>query len=287
MQQRFVRARSSKIPIQTGIGLPYTLKGESKPTSFALGYRKNFGTSYYGFSLSAETERYKNTTSIYDNILGLYNKSVFVNRTYGATIFGGVSLRDGYYAKGSAFAGYQHSRYKNWGMYIGSQKVTWLTLDPGSDGGGVFGASAEFGKAMWITPSLTVTPHIGADYSYQPDYDYWDFIATDRQNHYFEIPLGIRLEKSVTAGIWNLKSTADVTAVGSIGRKDVWNTGYSSRTGDEWRTYGIGGGHYGVRLKAGLEAVRCDRLTLGIDYTYEGRKRYYDHRIAIQAGLSF
>lgn len=295
MQQRFVKAKKDQTQHSTGYGWfprSYKQKTESKssPTAVAVGYVFSRDCWYAGATLSFETETRTHETSTQRDIF--YNK--IRNETYGLTLFGRLNTTNGYYVKGSGVIGYRHSKAKQ--SYLEFLGLGRDELQKGDvDRGSSAGLSVEFGKDFLLDENWGITPHLGFDYSYNQKSEY-DFgfpgqialgkIKWDRR-HSLEIPLGVKLSKTAYYGPWAVTGFVDATFIASIGRRDVWHTGFSSRTADEWKVYGIGGGHYGGRLKGGFTTRYNERLTMGIDYTYEGRKRYNDHRVSATFGLAF
>lgn len=211
------------------------------------------------------------------------------NDTPGVSLFGSMRLNDGWYVDGSGFVGFKtlkpRSLYTDAAGHLGrgdNQHKTVLAL------------GMETGRIFDLGNAFRVTPHVGLDYAYTPpeNYRFRAAGAPDygtRSQNYFEIPLGVSFSKELYCGNWTFVPNVDVTMVNSIGRMDAMNTqpGFAYWTNKGWKVGGVGGDHIGARLSAGLDARVNDRTTFGIDYTYEGRKSYNDHRLSAMFGWAF
>lgn len=258
------------------------LRTQYNPTAGAVGYTYNQGQWYAGASFS-----YEQGTRKYD-WSGAASMRV-KEYTPGFTLFGGWANQDGWYGKGSAFVGF--STLKGRDAYL-------LGVPYGDDGtehNTQFGASLEFGKTFLLPSEFKLKPHVGFDYAHAQGESYLYnggpgglSYATDSQNFY-EIPIGVGLSRTFSYGNWAVTPEVDLALINSLGHMDNMNyyPGFASRTADEWKVYGIGGDHFGGRIRAGINAKLSDRYSMGVDYTFEGRKDYQDHRISAMFGLSF
>lgn len=249
------------------------------PTAGALGYIYKQNNWYAGAAVS-----YEHGTRKYDERGGNESYRVRSNMP-GISAYGGFSTPDGWYVDTTAFMGF------------GTFKARNLRVGGASQGTGngvhktVYAVSLEGGKEFTLGNGLLVTPHVGIDYSYTPSEHYrfngWDN-NIDSQS-YFEIPVGVRFAKLFDCGNWDIMPRVDLTVVNSIGGMDTMNDqpGFAYRTAKSWRVAGVGGDHIGGRITAGVDARLNNRTTLGLDYTYEGRKDYNDHRISAMLGWSF
>lgn len=249
------------------------------PTAGALGYVYSQNNWYAGGAVS-----YEYGTRKYDQQGGNQSYEMRSN-TPGVSIYGGFSTPDGWYVDSAAFMGF------------GKVKARKLQgpVDMGSGDRihkNVYAMSVEGGKEFTMSNGLLVTPHVGLDYAYTPSENHQFGDAFDRQvdsQNYFEIPVGITFAKLFDCGNWDILPRIDLTMVNSFGGMDTMNDqpGFAYRTAKSWRVAGVGGDHIGGRVTAGVDARLNNRTTLGLDYTYEGRKDYSDHRISAMFGWSF
>lgn len=112
--------------------------------------------------------------------------------------------------------------------------------------------------------------------------------------NFYEIPLGVTFAKDFAVCDWVITPSVDLTLVTSVGhiknRNMNGRAGFASLTGSDgsaWKVYGIGAENWGGRATAGVKAVKSERFDLDFNYTYEGRKKYYDHRLTASVGWSF
>lgn len=264
--QRYVRLKDSDGP-----------DNRYNPTAGAVGYVYSQGMWEVGAAFSYEhgTRKYKTGNSgfkVQSDIPGI-------------SLFGTVRNPTGWYVEGTAFVGYGTFKSKDlWdgGNRLGSGDRNHKTM---------FAASLEAGKVFDFGYDMALTPHLGVDYAYAPRENYArnGLGANFASQSYWEIPLGVTLSRTFHYGAWSFTPRADATLVTSLGKIDNMNAnpGFAYRTGRGWKVAAIGGDHVGARLSAGLDAKVGDRTTLGIDYTYEGRKHYNDHRISALLGWSF
>lgn len=274
--QRFVSAKNKDSSAN---------KVESKPTSVAIGYQYVRDRWTTGLSLSYETGNRK----IWDDSDDEFAK--VRDRMFGFTLFGTYQSDCGYYVKSSAFLGFARTKVRS--GYIGPDSIS----ERGRDSSTRFGASIELGKEYAFGNDYRITPHVGFDYSYLPSEhrDYTVAGAAGRWNsvhqNFYEIPVGVTFAKDFVACDWVITPSVDLTFVPSVGKMKRGNmnirTGFASRTGSEWKVYGIGADHCGGRVKAGIRAVKSERFDIDVNYAYEGRKKYHDHRISATLGFGF
>lgn len=281
--QRYVTAKH-------GDGL--STKTKYDPTAVALGYKYTTGNGWEtGLTFSYETGNAKHDL----RMTGADYRFKVRDRTYGFTLFGVYTAPTGWYTKGSAFVGFANQKLKN-----GHDSLGGRYRSAGSRSSTRFGASVEFGKIYDFGDGFRVTPHVGFDYAHAPKdrirvHDYVNNsgsrLITDSQNFY-EIPLGVGVAKDFVAADWVVTPSVDATLVSSFGNiKDEnmnYRTGFASNVGsNSWKVYGVGADHWGGRVTAGIKAMKSDRFDVGLNYTYEGRKKYNDHRLAAVLGLKF
>lgn len=269
--QRFARLKNSDSDVTTRFN----------PTAGALGYIYSPGNWYAGAAFSWEhgTRKY----AFRDENGGAKIRS----NMPGVSLYGGMEFPEGWYADGGAFLGFgdYHARSAHDSTaYYGSGSKQHEE---------VFAANLEVGKNFDFGGNFMLTPHVGFDYAYTPGESYsWgnaDIVGGSRSQNYVEIPLGVSISKAFDCGNWQIVPKVDLTMVNSIGNMDAMNTspGFAYYTPKGWRVAGIGGDHIGARVTAGVKANMSERTSLGLDYTYEGRERYNDHRISAMFGLSF
>lgn len=247
------------------------------PTAGAIGYVYSPGMWHAGaaFSWESGTRRYSGRN-------GITNNYRVESDMPGISIFGGIDTPNGWYVDADAFMGF--GDYK-------SRRIAAANNGRGSsEHNTVFAGGLEGGKNFdlgWFF----LTPHAGLDVAYTPSehYNYTGGSYANKSQTYVEIPLGVSFSKVFDCGAWQIIPKVDVTMVNSIGHMDAMNSspGFAYRTADKWKVAGIGGDHFGARLSAGVAAKMNDRTTLGLDYTYEGRDSYNDHRISASVGWSF
>lgn len=269
--QRFARLKNRDSDVATRFN----------PAAGAIGYVYSPGDWYAGAAVSWEygTRKY--------GFRDLNGGARIRSNMPGVSLYGGMEFPEGWYADGGAFLGFGDYHAKN------------AHINQGQFGSGttrheeVFAANLEFGKKFDLGGTFLLTPHAGLDYAYTPGEKFsWGdgaFAFSSRSQNYVEIPLGVSVSAPFDYGKWRITPKIDVTMVNSIGKMDAMNTapGFAYYTPKGWRVAGIGGDHIGARLTAGVKANMSDRTSLGLDYTYEGRESYNDHRISAMFGLSF
>lgn len=268
-------------------------RNKNQSTAEALAYTYYAGPLTVGAAISYEygTSKY----DIYNQSGTTFNgKGKFRDQTVGVNLFGTYRTPSEIYGSGSLFLGYNNTKPK----YLYSYNNDGSHNDFGglsSENQTRFASSLEFGKVFEVGQAFKVTPHVGLDYAYIPgsSYDYtrngqYNNLSTRSQN-FFEIPIGVGVSKSFDYGSWVLTPSVDVAFINSVGPMDSTNVypGFSTYNGTDWKTYGISGGHYGGRVKAGIDAKIHQRYDVGVDYTYEGRKDSNDHRLSAMFGVSF
>lgn len=261
-------------------------KTKYNPTALALGYVWQQDNWKAGAAFTWEHGRRK-----YDYATSGYSGSSKVRSDlYGVSLFGTVNLANDWYVDASTFLGYRSTRMKE-------LRINGLGNigDSGKESSTVFALSLEGGKNFMLGDGFVVTPHAGIDYAYTPGERYHERrgainanVSIDSQN-YWEVPLGVSFKKTFACGNWSVTPKVDATFVTSVGHIKSKNAqpGFAYRTADSWKVAGIGGSHYGARLTTGVDAKLNERTSVGIDYTYEGRKDYNDHRVSAMFGLSF
>ncbi len=283
--QRWVNAHDSKTKY------PF-MKGKASPTAVALGYEYDTGRWSAGISASFEGDDAK----MYHYERGYNHYAKVEDRTIGFTLFGRYNMDNGYYAKGSAFIGFGRQEVDTGHAYDNGPLGSFTGRD--HDNFGRYAASIEFGKDFDLVNGFRITPHAGFDYSRQASSSQNIRFASGaganiyvRSQNFYEIPLGVTFAKDFAVCDWVLTPSVDLTMVTSVGGiKDEnmnYRTGFASRTGSEWKVYGIGADHWGGRITAGIKANKSEKFDLGVNYAYEGRNNYSDHRLSATFGLSF
>lgn len=266
--QRFARLKNNDNSLNT----------RYNPTAAAVGYVYSQEYWQAGMSLS-----YEHGTRKYD----FDGSSMKVrSNTPGVALFGTYVRPDGWYLEGSTYVGFNRLKardYNDSGTWVGDSNGKTRTQ---------FAASLELGKSFIFDNNLVLTPHIGLDYAHVPGETYRFGNGSELGNsseNVWEIPLGVGLSRTFLCGNWSFTPFVDATLVTSIGHMDNMNAtgGFSYRTAREWKTVGIAGDHWGGRLRTGINTRLNDRTSLDLDYTFEGRSGYRDHRISAMLGWSF
>lgn len=272
--QRFTRLKNSDNSIRT----------RYNPSAIALGYKYSRGIWNVGaaFTYEGGTRKYSDT---------FYGDSYKVrSRTPGISLFGGVKLRDGWYVDANTFVGFSSLKAKDYRSPIFADVSRGNTLHKTQ-----FAAGIEIGKVFDMTGGFRIKPHVGFDYAHSPSERYrfkdagGDIVLTQKAQNFYEIPLGVSFSKVFECGNWTITPEVDFTIVNSVGRMDGINhySGFATMTNSGWKVYGVGGDHIGGRITTGVNARMNDRTSVGLDYSYEGRKGYNDHRLSAMVGWSF
>lgn len=251
------------------------------PTAFAVGYVHTMDKLQLGAAFNFEGGNRKL------NYPGIARYKVRTNIP-GISTFGTYRpFVDSTYLSASMFLGFANYKAKD----------LW-TIRHGNVGGedkehrNVFSLGLEAGRTWVFGQGFQVTPHVGLDFSYAPSERYnmagvaWDHL--DSQT-YWEIPLGVTLRKTFDFGGWLITPKADFTLVTRVGGVDPKNAhpGFSYRVADKWKTVGASADSFGARITLGVDARFTDRWTFGVEYIYEGRSKYNDHRISGSVGYAF
>lgn len=207
--------------------------------------------------------------------------------TPGIALFGTLLRPDGWYLEGSAYAGFNRLKGRDFndnGVWHGDSNSKTRTQ---------FAASLELGKSFIFDNNFVLTPHVGLDYAHSPGESYrfadGSIVGNNSSENFWEVPIGVGLSRTFLCGNWAITPFADATLVSSIGHMDNMNAypGFSYRTAREWKTTGIAGDHWGGRFRTGVNTKLNDRTSIDVDYTFEGRSGYRDHRISAMLGWSF
>lgn len=258
-------------------------KTTAKPTAGLVGYRYSTPQLSAGIAVSYESGLSKNYL---DN--GNFRMR---DETLGISLFGKYTDVSGWYAQGSLFTGFNNKKVRD-----GHMGGVPLSYD-GKDSSTYFAGALELGKNFEFGAGTRVTPHAGFNYAFAPSSDLrvregnasrrYD---VGRQN-FFEIPVGVTFARDFYAADWVLTPAVDLTMISSVGNvKDEnynYRSGFSAYDGSKWLVHGVGSGHWGGRVSAGINAVKSERFDVGVNYTYEGRKKYDDHRITAGVGIKF
>lgn len=250
------------------------------PTAAALGFYSTTGALEAGFTLS-----YERGTRKYGGDTGFRVRSEMP----GMTVFTGFNGPDGFYLDQYTFLGY--GTFKGRDLYDAGGDVWRRSGDIHKF---QLATGFEVGKVFSSDGGWSIAPHAGFEFSRAPSEAY-NFSRSDgprlryhSQNSY-DVSAGLTLGKSLLVGDWKFTPSVDVTVVDSIGRRDAMNfhPGFAYRTSKEWRVGGVGGDHLGGRLRAGIDARLGLRHVLGLDYVYEKRDGYQEHRMSAVFGWSF
>lgn len=274
--QRFVTAKNRK---NGGIN-----KTKARPTAGLLGYRYSTPQWSAGVAVSYEASNPKNYM---DN--GMFRMR---DETIGVSLFGKYNGMSGWYAQAAFFTGFNDKKVRD-GNY-GADRIS----GNGSESSTYYAAMLETGRLFELGSGMRVTPHLGLNYSYTPEDDlrYRDSANASQRlslkhQNYLEIPLGVTLAREFCAADWKVTPSVDLTLVSTVGNINDENynyrSGFAAYDGSKWQVQGIGGGHWGGRFSAGINAVKSEKIDLGVSYTYEARKKYNDHRIMAGVGFKF
>lgn len=253
------------------------------PTAGLIGYRYSTPQLSGGVALSYEVGNSKNYTDVGNFRLR--------EETYGVSLFGKYTDLSGWYAQSSLFTGFNRQKARD-----GFMNGLPVSRD-GKDTSTYFAATLEVGKLYEFGAGTRVTPHLGVNYAFAPASDVKVFEGANRTSYdfkrqnFFEIPLGVTFAKDFHAADWVLTPSVDLTMISSVGNLNDENynyrRGFAAYDGSKWQVHGVGGGHWGGRVTAGINAVKSDRFDVGVSYAYEGRKKYDDHRISAGVGIKF
>lgn len=261
------------------------VKTKYNPTALALGYVWQQDNWKAGAAFTWE-----HGTRKYDFAPRAYTGDGKVRSDmYGISLFGTMNLASDFYVDASTFLGFRNTRMKRFNIDgVGRFNQSSREHDV------VFAMSLEGGRNFMLGDGFVLTPHAGIDYAYTPTESYRmsgpgrRARVTYDSDSFWEMPLGVTLKKTFGYGNWAITPKVDATLVTSLGgHKENAQPGFAYRTADSWKVAGIAGDHLGARLTAGVDARLGDRTSVGLDYTYEGRKDYNDHRISAMFGLSF
>lgn len=259
-------------------------KTKYSPTAGAVGYRYSTPQWSGGLVVSYEGGRSKNYMG--DDYLRIRDN------TLGFTLFGRYNGMNGWYASSSLFTGFNNMKTRG-------GRIAGVGLSSaGGEDSTYFAASLEVGKLYEFGDGFRMTPHAGIDYAHTPSMDLkyrvrgaGSFSDSMESQNFYEVPIGVTFAKDFVTCDWVITPSVDLTMVSSIGhmKDDSYNfrSGFASYDGSQWRVYGSGAEHWGGRITAGIKAVKSERFDLGVNYSYEGRKDYNDHRITAGIGLKF
>lgn len=251
------------------------------PSAAALAFHSTHGMLEAGFSLSYEegTRKYRGDDHDYR----------VRARTAGMTIFTGFNGPLGLYVDQATYLGYGTFRgrdyYEPGGGRIRSTKEIHKYQ---------FATTIEIGKVFHFPFGWSMAPHAGFEFARAPGETYnWSRGGGPRLKYHsqnsYEFSGGLSLGKTVSLLGLEVSASTDATVVGNAGRSDSMNyhPGFAYRTAKEWRVAGVSGDRLGARLRAGVDARLAGSMRLGVDYLYEKRKGYVDHRVSALLGWSF
>ena len=266
----------------------YSLRQHYSSSAVAAGYSYTHESWKLGAAFSYEhgtrKYHYKGTPDPYQwDIQNIRKRS----NTASITIFGGLLNQANWYLDASATVAFQ--KFNNDMLYPGS--LDYKARESRTH----FSASLETGKSFILGQGFIITPHLGVDFaiiektylsSFTPPVpSVWE----GEHQYAAEIPFGIRISKSVTSGCWSITPFADLGAVITVGRISFasFHPGFAVNTGTGWKTYGVSNNDFGGRIQTGVQAKYNERFTFGVNYTFEVRKDYRDHRISANFDLAF
>lgn len=274
VNQAFVSVmhRSVRLKKSEGPRTKYT------PTAFAVGYVHTMDKLQLGAAFNFEGGNRK---------LNYRNGAGYKVRTNipGISAFGTYRpFVDSTYLSGSMFLGFANYKAKD---PLPANRISGTDKEHRN----VFSMGLEAGRTWVFGQGFQVTPHVGLDFSYAPSENYQFDQAWDRidSQTYWEIPLGVTLRKTFDFGGWLITPKADFTLVTRVGGVDPKNAhpGFSYRVADKWKTVGASADSFGARITLGVDARFNDRWTFSVEYIYEGRSKYNDHRISGSVGFAF
>lgn len=250
------------------------------PAAAALGYHSTHGPFNVGFALSYEQGTRKYSGDGYD-----YKVK---SGTPGITLFSGLTTPFGLYVESSTFLGYGTFKGKNY-----YSPGTGRLGGTGKEHSFLFASYLEAGLILELPLGTVLSPHVGLEYARSPGQTYsWEAGGGRRLSYRsqdsLEASAGLTLASTIRMGVIKITPSLDLTVFDSIGKKNLnYHPGFAYRTAKEWRVAGVGGDHVGGRAKAGLDVSFGEKAQLGVDYSHERRKGYYDHRVTARIGWSF
>ncbi len=249
------------------------------PTSFSVGYVHTSNQLQFGgaFNFEAGTRKMDERDfhmKVRTNVPGVSGFATY------------RPFNDSTYVSASAFLGF--AQYKGKDLFDGGR-----VNGTDKENRTLFSLGFEAGRTWALGYGLLLTPHVGFDYTYAPSeryhFNYPDSPISIGSQSYYEFPIGIALRKTFDVGGWLITPKVDFTIAPSVGRVDPKNVhpGFAYRVADKWKVVGASGDNFGARINLGVDAKLGQRIAFGVDYTYEGRSRYDDHRIAASFNLAF
>ncbi len=257
-------------------------KTRYNPTAGLIGYRFSTPQWSAGMAVSYESGRSKNSVDGGD--------FKFRDETLGASLFARYNGFSNWYAQSSFFTGFNRTKMR--GGTIDGERVT----GDGRDNSMYYAATLEFGKTFEFAYGTRLTPHAGFNYAYVPGTTLRGRVGGEPfgkfpSQSFYEIPVGVTVATDFYASDWVITPSLDVTAISSLGNIDNDNynfrSGFSAYDGSKWQVHGVGSGHWGGRVSAGINAIKSEKFDLGVNYAYEARKNYSDHRIMAGIGMKF
>ena len=163
----------------------------------------------------------------------------------------------------------------------------------------LWGANAEIGYAAKLgnpAEPWAITPHLGIEVGtlWQDDFSESGDAGLTRSfdsNTYtiFEVPVGLRLEKTIQLETVRLVPYADFIYAHNFADTFATTTAqFTHAPGDNWLVNGIDSGREAFRLRTGLAAYLSPKASLSLDYGLEARDRGYTAQdINLSVGLQF
>lgn len=263
----------------------------SVATAIGYAYSRNCWQVGASFSLEHGKRKYDTLALAFPFYKAYIHRST---NTVGLTLFGNYVLPSGWYGHASAFAGYQHTnnnliKYR----YSGSPGVFYPDGNRFNDGSGHFALALEAGRRFALTDSFGLTPHIGINYAvhtaeYMASESSRSALTDNKPRHSLEIPIGVAIKNEISCGAWIFKPFVDASLIARLGGSNFdFRPGFASFNGHEWNVYGLDRTGMGGRVKVGTEIRYSERVNLSIDYAFETRRKYRDHRVSAAFGLAF
>lgn len=242
----------------------------------SLGYERRFGRLLAGFGGG-----YTRAKTDVDDLAAKYHADVMNLALYSSYLH-----ESGFLAQASLGFAYGWNRY-DVSMVLGPDKK-------GRFHNQSYSANLDLGYVF--TPgSAAIIPSVGVRYSHVRQ-DGWNerggqvgsvgFFKESRQNM-VDIPIQMRASQVFDCGA--VRVTPEVrlawiyAARKNRSRIDYGMTG----TSDSYTVQGVNPGRSRARVGGGVRTEWCGRYAAGIEYDFEWRSKYRDHRVTANVGLSF
>lgn len=252
------------------------------PTAISFGYAYSKNNWHVGGALSFESGKDK---------MDFANSK---NKVYGMTLFGGLNFESGWELKFTGFTARASSKEIVKDSAVFPLPPPPNVLSTSKENVYAFGASIDLGKSISVWNGVTIRPHIGIDYSATTSIKHKHYLSgyglallvNRRRDHFIEVPAGISVRKDFCFDDFVLSPVFDASLIHA--RKSRHGSpGFASFNGREWKTYAVDGGDIGGRFNFALKGRYRQNVDFGVDYTFEVRNDYTDHRLSASFGVKF